>query len=99
MFQSPEPTRTRWRLLVPAPEAAQSLSVCEKTLWSITEPRGDLPCVRIGRRVLASYRRRFAMLPLLCFQLQYRKLIRRRERIRKEDSPSPPLELQETPAC
>jgi predicted DNA-binding transcriptional regulator AlpA len=26
--------------------------VCQKTLWSMTEPRGDLPCVRIGRRVL-----------------------------------------------
>ena len=40
------------RLLLPAPEAAEALSVCDKTLWSVTEPRGDLPCVRIGRRVL-----------------------------------------------
>lgn len=52
MFQSPKPSGVQSRLLLPAPEAAQSLAVCPKTLWSITEPRGDLPCVRIGRRVL-----------------------------------------------
>ena len=39
------------RLLIPVRDAAGFLSVCEKTLWSITEPRGDLPCVRIGRAV------------------------------------------------
>ncbi len=44
------------KLLLPAREAAQALSVCEKTLWSITQPRGDLPCVRIGRRVLYDQR-------------------------------------------
>jgi hypothetical protein len=42
------------RLLLSAREAAAALSICEKTLWSITRPRGDLPCVRIGRRVLYS---------------------------------------------
>ena len=40
------------KLLLAAREAAEALSVCEKTLWSLTQPRGDLPCVRIGRRVL-----------------------------------------------
>lgn len=40
------------KLLLTAREAASTFSVCEKTLWSITEPRGDLPAVRIGRRVL-----------------------------------------------
>lgn len=40
------------RLLIPAREAAAALSICEKTLWSMTEPRGDLPAVRVGRRVL-----------------------------------------------
>ena len=40
------------RFLLAAREAAAALSVCPKTLWSITRPRGDLPCVRIGRRVL-----------------------------------------------
>ncbi len=44
------------KLLLPAREAAQALSVCEKTLWSITQPRGNLPCVRIGRRVLYDQR-------------------------------------------
>lgn len=36
------------KLLVDPREAARLLSVCEKTLWTITE-RGELPCVRIGR--------------------------------------------------
>jgi len=40
------------KLLLAAREAAEALSVCEKTLWSMTAPRGDLPAVRIGRRVL-----------------------------------------------
>jgi len=40
------------RLLLSSQEAAAALSICQKTLWSITRPRGDLPCVRIGRRVL-----------------------------------------------
>ena len=43
---------TRLKLLLAAQEAAEAMSICEKTLWSITEPRGDLPCVRIRRRVL-----------------------------------------------
>lgn len=38
------------RLLTPK-EAAKSLAVCDKTLWSITRPRGALACVRIGRSV------------------------------------------------
>jgi len=40
------------KLLLSAPEAAKALSICEKTLWSMTAPRGDLPCVRFNRRVL-----------------------------------------------
>ncbi len=40
------------RLLLSAREAATSLGICEKTLWAMTAPRGDLRCVRIGRRVL-----------------------------------------------
>jgi hypothetical protein len=40
------------KLLLTAREAAVSLSVCEKTLWSHTEPRGTIPCVRIGARCL-----------------------------------------------
>lgn len=54
------PTRTRRtenlhegrvRLLLRPREAASALGICEKTLWSITAPRGDLACVRIGRSV------------------------------------------------
>jgi len=40
------------KLLLNAREAAKALSICPKTLWSMTAPRGDLPSVRIGRRVL-----------------------------------------------
>lgn len=40
------------KLLLAAREAAAALSICEKTLWSRTEPRGTIPCVRIGARVL-----------------------------------------------
>jgi excisionase family DNA binding protein len=38
------------RLLFTPREAAKALSVCEKTLWSLSK-RGDLPAVRIGRAV------------------------------------------------
>lgn len=40
------------RLLLSAREAAGALAICEKTLWSHTEPRGTIPCIRIGSRVL-----------------------------------------------
>ncbi len=32
-------------------EAAQSLRVSERTLWSMTKPRGPIPAVRLGRSV------------------------------------------------
>ena len=38
-------------LLVDLPTAAKLLSVCDKTLWSMTQPRGTVPAVRIGRSV------------------------------------------------
>jgi excisionase family DNA binding protein len=38
------------KLLVTPREAANALSICEKTLWSLTK-RGELPAVRIGRSV------------------------------------------------
>ncbi len=39
------------KLLLTPPEAAEALSLCEKTLWSMTYPRGDLRSTRIGRAV------------------------------------------------
>ena len=39
-------------LLVSARHAAKALSISERTLWGITAPRGPLPAVRIGTRVL-----------------------------------------------
>ena len=38
------------RLLVTSREAAQMLSICERTLWSLSNS-GQLPAVRIGRAV------------------------------------------------
>ena len=32
-------------------DAAKSLQVSERTLWQNTEPRGDIPAVRIGNCV------------------------------------------------
>ena len=42
------------RLLLDTLEAAFALGVCQKTLWSLTVPRGPIPCVRIGRRVAST---------------------------------------------
>ena len=39
------------RLLLSTREAARALSIFEKTLYNHTQPRGDLPCVRIGAAV------------------------------------------------
>lgn len=47
---APSSTPTPTRLLITPREAAKALSVCEKTLWSLTK-RGELPAVRIGRAV------------------------------------------------
>jgi excisionase family DNA binding protein len=44
----PEPTLSP--LLVSPREAAKLLSVCEKTLWTLTKA-GQIPVVRIGRAV------------------------------------------------
>jgi excisionase family DNA binding protein len=38
------------KLLLTPREAAKALSLCEKTLWTLTR-RGELPAVRIGRAV------------------------------------------------
>ena len=38
-------------LLLTAREAAKTLRLSEKTLWSLTRPRGPIPAVRIGRSV------------------------------------------------
>ena len=42
------------RLLIPARDAAKALSISERTLWGLTAPRGPIPCVRLGGRVLYS---------------------------------------------
>lgn len=41
------------RIAVSAPEAARMLGIGTRLLWSLTN-RGELPCVRLGRRVLYS---------------------------------------------
>ena len=42
------------KLLLSTDEAAKALGVCTKTLWSRTFPRGPIPSVKIGSRVLYS---------------------------------------------
>ena len=48
------PADTTPKLLLSAVEASKALSVCPKTLWSMTQPRGPIPCVRCRSRVLYS---------------------------------------------
>lgn len=38
-------------LLLPQREAAAALSISVTTLASLTEPKGPIPCVRLGRSV------------------------------------------------
>ena len=38
------------RLAITLRDAAKLLAVSEKTLWSMTAPRGPIPAIRIGRR-------------------------------------------------
>ncbi len=40
------------KLLLSVRETAEALGVCEKTVWSLTVPRGNLRPVKIGARVL-----------------------------------------------
>ena len=46
-----EQTTFEQRLLLSARDASKALSICERTLWGMTK-RGEIPCVRCGRRVL-----------------------------------------------
>ncbi len=42
------------RLLISARDAAKTLSISGRTLWTLTWPRGPIPCVRLRGRVLYS---------------------------------------------
>jgi hypothetical protein len=42
------------KLLLSATDAAEALTISPRTLWSLTAPRGPIPCVRLGSRVLYS---------------------------------------------
>ena len=33
-------------------EVAEKIGLCEKSVWNVTAPRGDLPCVKLGARTL-----------------------------------------------
>ena len=46
-----QPERSDSKLLLTPREAAEALSICEKSLWSLTAPRGPIKCVRLGRSV------------------------------------------------
>ena len=40
------------KLLLTPREAARALGISDRTLWALTEPRGPIPCLRIGTRGL-----------------------------------------------
>jgi hypothetical protein len=43
------------RQLYPVPDACEILGgICPRTLWGLSSPRGPIPSIRIGRRVLYS---------------------------------------------
>jgi excisionase family DNA binding protein len=39
-------------LLLTVRDAAKALAISEKTLWTLTEPRGTIPAIRVGERSL-----------------------------------------------
>jgi hypothetical protein len=43
--------QTPERILWNGREAAQACSISERQLWAQTQPRGPIPCVRIGNSV------------------------------------------------
>lgn len=38
------------RLLLTARDAARALSISERTLWALSQPRGPIPVVHVGSR-------------------------------------------------
>ncbi|MBL9149402.1 MAG: helix-turn-helix domain-containing protein [Phycisphaerae bacterium] len=50
---SPQPEKPE-RTLLTSREVAGRLGISERTVWSITAPRGPLPTIRIGRRTMYS---------------------------------------------
>jgi hypothetical protein len=46
------PENVALRLLLDARAAAAALSISTRSLWSVSYPRGPVPVVRIGSRVL-----------------------------------------------
>jgi len=40
------------QILLTPREAAKVLSICERTLYSLTVPRGDIPVIRVGKNIV-----------------------------------------------
>jgi len=59
-----EPAPESAPLLLSAPQAAKSLGICQKSLWSLTK-RGEIKACRIGARCLYS---RTALEEFICRQ-------------------------------
>lgn len=57
MTNNPPPTP----LAINLGEAARMLSISQRSLWALTEPRGPIPCVRLGRSV------RYSVVALQCY--------------------------------
>lgn len=48
----PSPEASLTDALLTIREARQLLKLCEKSIWNHCCPRGDLPCVKLGSRLL-----------------------------------------------
>lgn len=49
-----EPVRLE-KLLLTNIQAAEVLSISPRTLWGLTSPRGPIPCIKLGNRMLYPY--------------------------------------------
>ena len=45
-----ETTNAQLRLLLTPRDAAKALAISEKTLWTLSAPRGPIPTIRVGER-------------------------------------------------
>ena len=50
MMDMKQQDKQQIRLLLSVRDAAKALSVCEKTLWTLTQ-KGQIPVIRIGRAI------------------------------------------------
>lgn len=47
-IDAPAATLTPTPLALRPDDAAKTLGISERTLWGLTDPRGPIPCIRVG---------------------------------------------------